>query len=686
MNKNDPLYIKSTKANLEKHGLPDQNFIPSRGGHSSSANVRLAAGKNRFDTDFHRPEDRIPTKHHDIVQLCQGIYRKNGFVRNVIDLMADFASEGLDLRHPVKSQERLYNEWAKRVNLQGRAHDFIKLMLRDANVIVRRKMATVSKPVVKDMSKAYYDFLAENVDENKNPEKPEKITKETTKIVKNEIPWGYTFISPVIVEKIGGSVGKFFGSSELGMRILPELEESIRNPKTDAEKKLISKLPKEVIDAVKSGSKIVALDPSRMYIDYYKKDDWEDWGTPFLYGIIEDILLKDKMKQADAAALDGVINTVRLWKLGNSDKQILPTPAAVNKLLGILQNNVGGGMFDIVWDDMIDMEVTYPPTDKILGSEKYKAVNSDITKGLGIPDSLVGGTDLGTRNAQTGFIQLKTLVERLEYVRAKCIKWLENELTMIAKALGFKKIPNITFENMSLRDETAEKQLMIQLLDRNLISVESVYKVFGNDFAIELENMRFEEGIRNKEAGILEKANPYYRPKSIMEFQKDSQLELEAAKQANTENMSGDLPRTEQNSPSGRPPGQRDTEVRDNRTPKTLSVLKANAEEIMDEIDAVIDPIFLSKNSAKNIRSLTKKQKDELQTIKHLILSNCKNGDVIDINFITSKINNPSFGMINKFNTILDSLINEYKLANNKDLSIGVYKSLACSAWAIKEI
>lgn len=678
MNKDNKMYIKATDQNLKNYSIPEDNVVIA-----SSSDVRLLPGKNRWDTDLQRPENRIPTNHSDIIQLCQGIYKKNGFIRNIIDLMADFASEGLDLRHSTKSQERFYNEWAKRVNLQGRAHDFMKLLLRDANVIVRRKTALITKPVIKEMSKSFYvDILPDTVDEKKVNEKPQKIQKDILKVNKREIPWNYTFISPVIVEKIGGPVGKFFGGNSIGMRITTELAQSITNPKTKAEKDFVSKLPVEVVAAAKSSNKIVALDPDKIYIDYYKKDDWEDWGTPFLYGIIEDILLKDKMKQADIAALDGVINTIRLWKLGNSANKILPTAAAVNKLLGILQRNVGGGSKDIVWDDMINLQVEYPPTDKILGSDKYKSVNSDIIKGLGIPDSLVGGTDLGTRNSGTGFIQLKTLVERLEYVRGKCIKWIENELKLLSKAMGFTKLPIVEFENMSLRDEAAEKQLMIQLLDRGIVSIETIHKHFGNDFALELENLRIEQDIRDKEPPILERANPYYRPVSLMEHQRQTQIELEGLK-GGGENLGGDQPRKEEITNPGRPPGQKDTRTRDIRTPKTLSILKARAEEFIGEIDGIIDPIFLSKNNVKNARSLTKKQKSELQDIKVLILSNLRLDDFVTITRIEEIINKPLLDMANNFHRILKELCSEYKMQSGKELNIGVLKSLCASCWAI---
>lgn len=56
---------------------------------------------------------------------------------------------------------------------------------------------------------------------------------------------------------------------------------------------------------------------------------------------------------------------IRLWKLGKSEQQIIPTAEVTNKLLDILkdtvQSNGGGGVTDIVWDDMIDLQVEYPP-------------------------------------------------------------------------------------------------------------------------------------------------------------------------------------------------------------------------------------------------------------------------------------------------------------------------------------
>jgi len=687
------LYTKGSD-NLINYTLADtchvNNGIPRR---SVASTINLRAGHNRHDYYSKRTNDKIPTEHDEIILACQSVYRKVGMVRNIIDLMTDFAAEGLELQHPIKTQERFFREWARRVNLAGRAHDFMKLLMRDANVIVRRKNALITKPVVKEMTKGKVAGL-ETVDETKVFDSPEKIKTIKKKGNKREIPWKYTFLSPVVIEKIGGEVGRFFGSDALGMRIPTALSNAIKRPKTSAEEEFVKKLPPEVVRAAKKSGTLVALNMDKIYVDYYKKDDWEDWGTPFLYGILEDIMFKEKMRLADMAALDGVINVIRLWKLGKSDEQILPTAAAVDKLIDILQHNVGGGVMDLVWDDMIDLQVEYPPTDKILGPDKYVGVNGDIVRGLGIPDSLIGGQDLGTRNAQSAFVQLKTLVERLEYVRSRAVRWMEGELRLVSDAMGFKRTPAISFGIMSLRDEAAEKQLMIQLLDRGIISSEKATEVFGVNYMIELERLKAEQKVREENPGILEKSNPYNRPFSVMEKQNELAIELEKVRKGynNTEdstndngggdNQFGDQPRDDGDNSPGRPSPTKDTSPRDERTPRTLAVLNVIGNNLMDQIDHIFDALYLEQYETKNIRSLTHAQRDILEKTKRGILSVLQPDDKVTRELVATRLKD-GVNNVKRFGSTFSLLITDFISSTKREPTIKDRRSLAALAWAI---
>ena len=667
------------------HGLPHRSI---------AADVNLRTGYNRHDHDTHRPNDKLPTEHREIITACQAIYRRVGMVRNIIDLMTDFAAEGLELQHTTKTQEKFYREWARRVNLQDRAHDFMKLLMRDANVIVRRKNGFITKPAEKEMTKGGVGSL-DLLDETKVSDSPEKIRTTKKKTNRKVIPWRYTFLSPVIIEKIGGEVGRFFGADALGMRIPLSLSNAIKRPKTDAEKEFVKKLPPEVVKASKKSGTLVALDMDSIYVDYYKKDDWEDWGTPFLYGVLEDVMFKEKMRLADMAALDGVINVIRIWKLGKSEHQILPAPALVDRLVGILQDNTGGGAMDLVWDDMIDLHVEYPPIDKILGAEKYIGVNGDIVRGIGIPDSLVGGADLGTRNAQSAFVQLKTLVERLEYVRSKAIRWIEGELRLVANAMGFKNIPAINFGIMSLRDEAAEKQLMIQLLDRGIISSEKASEVFGTNYMIELERLKIEQGIREETPGVLERSNPYNRPFSVMEKQGDIAIELEKVKQQRDingggggtddngggDNPSGDQPKDEGKNSSGRPPSTKDTKPRDERTPTSQSMLQIIADGLMDKIDELVDGTYLEANSVKNMRSLTKAQRNDLDSSKRAILSVLQLNDAVTKELIADRMATAG-SSARHMEESFRKLVAEFTASTQKTPTTKERRMLTALAWA----
>ena len=628
-----PLYVsfagKDGASVLKNHQLAGDSFaIREYSTAATTSDINVRAGFNRYDRDWFRPEDALPTDHAGIIQACQAVYRRIGLVRNIIDLMADFASEGLDLIHPVRSQQNFFRKWAEKVDLQGRAHDFMRYMLRDANVICRRKYARIVPAAVTQFTKG---------DDQGIQEVPDRVLKDKRNKADRLIPWRYVFLSPTIVEKLGGEVGKFYGGDRIGIRLPYSLIRAINSPKDQYQRELVAKLPPEFIEAAKQRKKVVPIDPDKVFVSYYKKDDWEDWGTPFLYAVLDDIMLKDKMRQADIAALDGVINVIRLWKLGKSDKQILPTKGAVNKLLAILENNVGGGCMDIVWDDMIDLQVEYPPTDKILGAEKYGSVNTDIVRGLGVPDSLLGGSDLSTRNAQTAFVQLKTLVQRLEYVRSKALDWINNELKLVADAMGFKTLPTVVFGTMSLRDEAAEKALVIQLLDRGVVSVETVHRAFGVDYLIELEHLREEEQLRVGEKPIIERAGPYYRPLSVLEAQTESQLSVVreqgdiAAQSGGGDNPQGDQPRND-STPSGpgRPAKKPNPKPRDQRTPKTLStVYETIADSLFEDIDTIVNPMFLESKGLKTLRNTSTEQHAQLEGIKWTCLCSLKPGDKV---------------------------------------------------------
>jgi len=271
---------------------------------------------------------------------------------------------------------------------------------------------------------------------------------------------------------------------------------------------------------------------------------------------------------------------------------------------------------------------------------------------------------------------------------------MESELRLVADAMGFKHIPAISFGIMSLRDEAAEKQLMIQLLDRGIISSEKVSEAFGTNFMIELERMKVEQEFREEHPGVLERSDPYNRPFTMLEKQNELAIKLEQAKIAGKnagggdngggDNPRGDQPRDDGKNPSGRPPSTKDTKPRDERTPKTQSVLMVVADSFLDQIGELVDGPYLKQWKIKGRRSLTKARKDELERVKRGILSVLRPGDTVTKKLIAERLEmsvatrNSSRRMESTFGDLVENFTSSTKKTPNTKER----KSLATMAWA----
>lgn len=602
-NMNNKAYVVFTndnKANVVNISAArrDLGVIKHRTVGSSSdplSDLHTRAPYNRLDYDAVRPDERIPRKFRDVIHACRAAYLRVGIVRNVIDMMTDFTTEDLKIVHPDKKVEAFFRVWMKKVNLREAVDEFVRHFLVDGNVVVKRITARLSKPVEEQWA------------EEKTVGADEKLYIET-KVPKREIPWRYSFLNVAALTWLGGEEAQIAGKKRLAFRVSKNIAEMIRTPNDDFQKGIVSRLPESLVKNIKTNSgDWVELDMDTVYVSHNKKDTWEDWAPPFLYSVLSEIYFRDKLRQAEVSALDGVINVIRLWKLGDHENGFLPNQAIIDKLIDILQANTGGGAMDLVWDSLIDMQEYYPPVDKILGSEKYEQVNRDILIGLGVPEVLIGGQG---SNFSNSWIQLRTLVEKLEYIRQAVIDWLNIELRYVCNAMDIKIVPKIRFNNMNLEDENVTRKLILDLLDRGVISVEAVHDVYGEDFLMEVERMKYEKQLF-KSAGI--------KPKSP--------LDPKPVKPGGAKPPTG-------RKGAGRPKKSVDTSTRKTRKAKPRrsagSELTIFALDAIDAIDQNIIPVYMENLGVASARKLTNDQKEELSNVRMSVLACIKPNDKLD--------------------------------------------------------
>jgi hypothetical protein len=419
---------------------------------------------------------------------------------------------------------------------------------------------------------------------------------------------------------------------------------------------VINSLPDNVKQALKSGQKEVPLDLDRLSVFHYKKDDWQQWANPMIYAILDDIIMLEKMRLADLSALDGAISNIRLWTLGSLEHKILPNKGAINKLRDILASNVGGGTMELVWGPELTFKESNSEVYKFLGSEKYTAVLNSIYAGLGVPPTLTGMATNGG-GFTNNFISLKTLVERLQYGRDQLVRFWDKEAEIVRQAMGFRHKAHIQFDQMSLSDEAAEKNLLIQLADRDIISQETLLQRFKE--IPQIEKIRLQREVADREDDKNpNKAGPYHTPQHKENLEKiglqsgkmlpqDVGLKTSVPKdllmqpKPSSPFGGGGTTAPKPPNPNGRPQNSTDTEPRKQRVAKPKSQpgvaeIMVWAEESWNTISNILNNAYLSQKDKKNLRQLTKSEAVDLENMKLDVLTNLEPFSDIDASVITS--------------------------------------------------
>jgi hypothetical protein len=507
----------SQKLEVEDHAIPRGRAIAYTGdrtfvGHDT--NISVKSDYNWKDYDYFRPSQSVPARREEIMAMCMTAYKKVGLVKNVIDLMGDFGAQGIRVQHPNTNIQQFYNTWWEKVQGAERSERFLNNLYRCGNLIIKKSYGTVSTYQEKTWKKG-------------TGKKENEVSIEKIKTNARQIPLKYKFINPLAVEVVADDLAQFVGAPALGLKISPKLRSAVNRAQQKDKmapqvKKMLEKIPKDVLTAIKRGDRVLPLDPDKIEVYYYKKDDWDLWADPMCYCILDDLLMLNQLKLADRSALDGAISNIRLWQLGiigdSPATSILPTKTAINKLRNILANNVGGGTMDLVWGPELKFEESNSQVWRWLGSEKYDVTISAIYEGLGIPAPLRAKTS-GSTNTSS-YVGLNTLIKRLQYGRDRLVDFWNKELKYIHKAMGFAgPPPQIIFDFMALADEAAEKQLLINLWDRDIISDDTILELFGRLPSVEKSRVKHEHKERIYER-MPYKASPFHNPDKEDDFRK----------------------------------------------------------------------------------------------------------------------------------------------------------------------
>lgn len=681
-------------------------------------------GFTKRDYNYFRPNEMAPWMSKDIIRTCMMAYDRVGLVKNVIDMMADFTSQGIEIVHPVPKIQRLCRKWFKMVCGKERSERLANMLYRSGNVIVKRVMAEIPQTELAKMYSAHAaddsgidiridkEYQGQIKDKNKKELKLAEDLEKKGRTIQhrggqidieypdtppqppNQIPVRYTILNPVMVEAIGGELAPFVSDVNYGLIIPNQIVTKIRNPQP-LEMSIINQIPMYIRDWIFAGpvaGKILPLPMDRIITMFYKKDDWQLWANPLIYSIMDDLIMLEKMKLADLAALDGIISQVRIWKLGSLEHKILPTGPMIQKLANILLNNTGGGVIDMIWGPELELQETNTTAHKFLGKTKYEPVLNAIYDGLGIPPTMTAAGSAG--GFTNNYISLKTLIERLNYGRDMITSFWEREFEILRQALGIKKAPRLRFNYMSLTDENVEKKLLLDMADRGLLSDETLWERFKEVPAVERARLMSEQNAR-KGGRQPRKAGPWHKPEFYDDLAKialqtgqatpsevglDLEENQEGQKPMIDKQMEGqlDLQKTQQQTQiklaktkvamtppakgpvgQGRPAAKKDSTKRAPKQVKPRQSVKGSAafmnaqlwaQSAYKEIADIIHPVMLQLYNKANMRQLNAAEAEEVENVKFGVLFNLVpfsdiNEETVAQIFIDKRLSVPEFAI-----------------------------------------
>ena len=616
----------------------------------SDLTTRLSGkpGLRTSDYDYFRPDQAVPEKPKDIIAFARASYRRIGLIRNAIDLMGDFACQGVRLVHPNKRVEKFYNEWFSRVKGKETSERLCNLLFREANVPISMRTAKVNKQKRLEMQRSVA-----------SPDMNADI--KISDFSKGELPWQYSFIDPLTIELVGGPVAVLADKRQYMIKLprhLLNLIRKLRSSDNHLERKLLHQIPPEILKAAESNQGVL-LPPEKTFVYFYKKDDWQEWADPMTYACFNDLILYERLKLADKTALDGAISKIRIFKLGSLEHKLAPTPAAASTLQSILGANVGGGTTDIVWGPDIELLETGTDIQRFLGEEKYRPTLMAIYACLGIPPTLTG--TFGATGTTNNFISLKTLTERLSYVRNIVLNFWNHQLKLVQQAMGFRFPAQVEFDFMYLDDPAAMTNLLLAMADRNIISDEFVQRHIKAKPDIEQRRVMSEKQSRNTKK--IEKVSPYHSVDKEHSLEKialqtgvvsptqvgvelkdkngdESALEMRRPKDQ-PQPKSPSVPKGPNVGEPGRPKNSRDIEKRKTKEfkPKNKASVELWAKGAQDKVADILNPGILKQFNKKNMRSLTSQEFNQAEQIKFSVLYHCDYLQPIDHTTIEQALN-----------------------------------------------
>jgi len=650
------------------------------------------------------------------MRIVNGVYENDGQVASIIDLMADFATEGVKFIHGKPEIQRFYEAWQQKVKLKSKFRQAIIELLNAGNHFMYRVFAKLDATEERAMKtftvgqrigdkflitdgegdqhiidpKIEYDSNLKIIfeaakgkaltdDEMKNAVKAfvvQNLKSNAAKIIdrdikpgaKKVVPWKYIALNPTQIitdDEDGGWI--YLMTKEEVRKLLNRANVQF----DEAAKAIKVTMPSGVSGTLEATQHPgffaeMKLSENRLIALQYNKKDWKKWGTGLTWKAMPTITFKNTLRQMENKTARAGINTVILWKIGDHKEGLMPIMADFERLADMLK--APASTLNVLWNSAIEAEVIQPKIKEIFDPKRWEELRKEVTSQFGITQSVVTGEG---GNFSSSFISVQGLLEKLETVRELLLEqWLMEEVMIVHKAMGFRKLPRVRFGEMSLRDQAAENTFLMGLYDRGLVSDTSLYEVLKRDTEIERDRLVAENKWETdndfpRRGPYIKDGDQHELDQQRLDFDKENSGEertlrreemdfsqkqdekkltedIKLKKQTQKDNMTlkKQQKKQTQKAPNGRPPGSK-TPQKKKRPVKPKNLARTDVEKIVKELNVNATKTLVDHHGAADFRGLSKEDKSKVMDLVGIALAEM---DTVGIDTVLS----PSTMMVNK--------------------------------------
>jgi hypothetical protein len=434
----------------------DQGLVPFR--YSSSV-----YGQNMSTIDV-----------RDAVVLCQKCYYNFSLFRNIIDIMTEFSVSPLVYKGGSKQSRNFFEAFWNKMNIWDFQDKFFREYYRSGNVFTLRYDGKVQPEDVKKITQV---FAADSV-----PDWGTKIGEYN--VEKMVLPSRYIILNPADIQMMS-SLNFAYG---LYFKVLTDFElAQLRNPKNKEDQAIFESLPEEAKNQIKKGSRAVAipLDPNKISMVFYKRQDYEPFAVPMGYPVLEDINFKAEMRKIDMAIARTMQQMVLLVTAGTEPDKGGVNAKNIEALRKLFENQSVGRV--LIADYTTKAEFVIPAIADLLDPKKYQTINEDINVGL----NNVFASDNKFANQQQ---KVEIFISRLEQGRQAFLNsFLIPEMKRIAQSVGFKNYPTPEFEDIDLKDDATMNKIYARLVEIGVLTAEQGFKALSTGLLPDYETLEDEQ-------------------------------------------------------------------------------------------------------------------------------------------------------------------------------------------------